>query len=178
MYGWLYKDSQNKQQGPFSTDEMAIWYQMGYFNDDLEVKRVCEKEYSKLSTRKEITEKKPTPPQQLITDSNKPDTYVDYKSITTEYDNNDNDLTQKAYFNVRTGKFENVTGKSHWEKYNIPSNHEDRLINHYFDLEAYQEYMRSKSQNEGSKKRKVTRKQIEYFKKRKVERKLKKILQS
>lgn len=154
---------------------MAIWYQMGYFHDDLEVKRVCEKEYTKLSTRKEITEKKPSPPQ-LTTDSSKPETYIDTKIITTEYDEDDS-LTQKAYFNVRTGRFENVTGKSHWEKYNIPSNHEDRLMNHYFDLEGYQEYMRSKS-NEGTKKRKVTRKQIEYFKKRKVERRLKKILQN
>jgi hypothetical protein len=36
---WFYQDPQNNIQGPFSTQEMLIWFHSGFFNDDLKIKR-------------------------------------------------------------------------------------------------------------------------------------------
>merc|ERR1719193_2085590 len=39
---WFYKDPQNEIQGPFSSSEMTEWFQAGYFNMTLMVKRGCD----------------------------------------------------------------------------------------------------------------------------------------
>lgn len=165
-HGWVYIDMSNRQQGPFSTKDMASWYHLGYFDDQLKVKRIREPTFGPIRERNEIADKNSLPP-----------VYMDVK-IKQDEDAN----VQKAFFNARTGRFENISGKSHWEQKNIPSNQDDRLIGHYFDMSGYQEYMRNVKAQEmeqgGPPQRKVTKKQIEYFKKRKEDKKRKRILQN
>lgn len=45
---WYYRDPQDQVQGPFSAVEMAEWYQAGYFDDSLCVRRANDQRYSKL----------------------------------------------------------------------------------------------------------------------------------
>lgn len=34
---WFYKDPQGNVRGPFTQQQMATWYDLGYFSDDLEI---------------------------------------------------------------------------------------------------------------------------------------------
>jgi hypothetical protein len=34
---WFYKDPQGNVRGPFTYQQMATWYDLGYFSDDLEI---------------------------------------------------------------------------------------------------------------------------------------------
>lgn len=34
---WFYKDPQGMIRGPFKQQQMAQWYEIGYFSDDLEI---------------------------------------------------------------------------------------------------------------------------------------------
>lgn len=45
---WYYQDPQNKIQGPFCATEMAEWYNAGYFDETLLVKRNCDVHFSSL----------------------------------------------------------------------------------------------------------------------------------
>ncbi|XP_074924695.1 GRB10-interacting GYF protein 2 isoform X3 [Chelonoidis abingdonii] len=48
MQKWYYKDPQGEIQGPFSNQEMAEWFQAGYFTMSLLVKRVCDENFQPL----------------------------------------------------------------------------------------------------------------------------------
>ncbi|XP_029389372.1 GRB10-interacting GYF protein 1 isoform X2 [Mus pahari] len=45
---WFYKDPQGEIQGPFTTQEMAEWFQAGYFSMSLLVKRGCDEGFQPL----------------------------------------------------------------------------------------------------------------------------------
>ncbi|XP_055688107.1 GIGYF family protein Gyf [Lutzomyia longipalpis] len=45
---WFYRDPQDMVQGPFTAIEMAEWYQAGYFDDNLCVRRMGDQRFSKL----------------------------------------------------------------------------------------------------------------------------------
>lgn len=45
---WFYKDPQGEIQGPFMTQEMAEWFQAGYFSMSLLVKRGCDEGFQPL----------------------------------------------------------------------------------------------------------------------------------
>ncbi|XP_059549601.1 GRB10-interacting GYF protein 1 isoform X3 [Myotis daubentonii] len=45
---WFYKDPQGEIQGPFTTQEMAEWFQAGYFSMALLVKRGCDEGFQPL----------------------------------------------------------------------------------------------------------------------------------
>ncbi|XP_064418488.1 GRB10-interacting GYF protein 2 isoform X2 [Latimeria chalumnae] len=45
---WFYKDPQGEIQGPFSNQEMAEWFQAGYFTMSLLVKRGCDESFQPL----------------------------------------------------------------------------------------------------------------------------------
>ncbi|XP_038624258.1 GRB10-interacting GYF protein 1 isoform X4 [Tachyglossus aculeatus] len=45
---WFYKDPQGEIQGPFATQEMAEWFQAGYFSMALLVKRGCDEGFQPL----------------------------------------------------------------------------------------------------------------------------------
>ncbi|XP_041093154.1 GRB10-interacting GYF protein 1-like isoform X4 [Polyodon spathula] len=45
---WFYKDPQGEIQGPFTTQEMAEWFQAGYFTMTLLVKRGCDEGFQPL----------------------------------------------------------------------------------------------------------------------------------
>lgn len=45
---WFYRDPQDMVQGPFSAMEMAEWYQAGYFDNNLCVRRKNDQRFSKL----------------------------------------------------------------------------------------------------------------------------------
>ncbi|XP_074839023.1 GRB10-interacting GYF protein 1 isoform X2 [Carettochelys insculpta] len=45
---WFYKDPQGEIQGPFPTQEMAEWFQAGYFSMSLLVKRGCDEGFQPL----------------------------------------------------------------------------------------------------------------------------------
>ncbi|XP_077171599.1 GRB10-interacting GYF protein 1 isoform X3 [Paroedura picta] len=45
---WFYKDPQGEIQGPFTTQEMAEWFQAGYFTMSLLVKRGCDEGFQPL----------------------------------------------------------------------------------------------------------------------------------
>lgn len=45
---WYYMDPQNKIQGPFCATEMAEWYNAGYFDEKLLVKRNCDLHFASL----------------------------------------------------------------------------------------------------------------------------------
>ncbi|XP_069502093.1 GRB10-interacting GYF protein 1 isoform X2 [Ambystoma mexicanum] len=45
---WFYKDPQGEIQGPFTTQEMAEWFQAGYFAMTLHVKRGCDEGFQPL----------------------------------------------------------------------------------------------------------------------------------
>ncbi|KAF7236774.1 GRB10-interacting GYF protein 1 [Varanus komodoensis] len=45
---WFYKDPQGEIQGPFATQEMAEWFQAGYFTMSLLVKRGCDEGFQPL----------------------------------------------------------------------------------------------------------------------------------
>ncbi|XP_073437344.1 GRB10-interacting GYF protein 2 isoform X4 [Dendrobates tinctorius] len=45
---WYYKDPQGEIQGPFSSREMAEWYQAGYFPMTLLLRRVCDEAFQPL----------------------------------------------------------------------------------------------------------------------------------
>ncbi|GAB0101008.1 hypothetical protein DMENIID0001_171250 [Sergentomyia squamirostris] len=45
---WFYRDPQDMVQGPFTAIEMAEWYQAGYFDDNLYVRRMGDQRFSKL----------------------------------------------------------------------------------------------------------------------------------
>ncbi|XP_060029410.1 GRB10-interacting GYF protein 1 isoform X2 [Erinaceus europaeus] len=45
---WFYKDPQGEIQGPFTTQEMAEWFQAGYFSMTLLVKRGCDEGFQPL----------------------------------------------------------------------------------------------------------------------------------
>ncbi|KAL8177013.1 UNVERIFIED_CONTAM: hypothetical protein K2H54_040830, partial [Gekko kuhli] len=46
---WFYKDPQGEIQGPFTTQEMAEWFQAGYFTMSLLVKRGCDEGFQPLA---------------------------------------------------------------------------------------------------------------------------------
>ncbi|KAJ7325036.1 hypothetical protein JRQ81_018056 [Phrynocephalus forsythii] len=48
MQKWFYKDPQGEIQGPFSNQEMAEWFQAGYFTMSLLVKRACDESFQPL----------------------------------------------------------------------------------------------------------------------------------
>ncbi|XP_075616913.1 GRB10-interacting GYF protein 2 isoform X12 [Balearica regulorum gibbericeps] len=48
MQKWYYKDPQGEIQGPFSNQEMAEWFQAGYFTMSLLVKRACDETFQPL----------------------------------------------------------------------------------------------------------------------------------
>ncbi|XP_053895147.1 GRB10-interacting GYF protein 2 isoform X3 [Malaclemys terrapin pileata] len=48
MQKWYYKDPQGEIQGPFSNQEMAEWFQAGYFTMSLLVKRACDENFQPL----------------------------------------------------------------------------------------------------------------------------------
>lgn len=45
---WYYRDPQGKVQGPFTATEMLEWYRAGYFDDTLNVRRVCDRKFLEL----------------------------------------------------------------------------------------------------------------------------------
>lgn len=45
---WYYRDPQGKVQGPFTTTEMHEWYRAGYFDETLNVRRVCDRQFVEL----------------------------------------------------------------------------------------------------------------------------------
>lgn len=45
---WFYRDPQGKIQGPFTATEMHEWYKAGYFDDTLNVRRVCDPQFIEL----------------------------------------------------------------------------------------------------------------------------------
>ncbi|OTF70278.1 GYF domain-containing protein, partial [Euroglyphus maynei] len=45
---WFYCDPQGQTQGPFTSQEMFEWYNGGYFNPDLLVKRATDNKFTKL----------------------------------------------------------------------------------------------------------------------------------
>lgn len=45
---WYYRDPQGKIQGPFTATEMHEWYKAGYFDDTLNVRRVCDPQFIEL----------------------------------------------------------------------------------------------------------------------------------
>lgn len=45
---WFYRDPQGKVQGPFTATEMLEWYRAGYFDDTLNVRRVCDPQFIEL----------------------------------------------------------------------------------------------------------------------------------
>lgn len=45
---WFYEDPQKKIQGPFCATEMAEWYNAGYFDEKLLVKRSCDARFTSL----------------------------------------------------------------------------------------------------------------------------------
>lgn len=45
---WYYRDPQGKVQGPFTATEMLEWYRAGYFDDTLNVRRVCDPQFLEL----------------------------------------------------------------------------------------------------------------------------------
>lgn len=52
---WFYKDLQGVRRGPFSQKQMSAWYEMGYFNDDLEIAYGENSIYLHLKNYKEIS---------------------------------------------------------------------------------------------------------------------------
>lgn len=48
MQKWYYKDPQGEIQGPFSNQEMAEWFQAGYFTMSLLIKRACDETFQPL----------------------------------------------------------------------------------------------------------------------------------
>uniref|UniRef100_G1RW70 GRB10 interacting GYF protein 2 n=1 Tax=Nomascus leucogenys TaxID=61853 RepID=G1RW70_NOMLE len=48
MQKWYYKDPQGEIQGPFNNQEMAKWFQAGYFTMSLLVKRACDESFQPL----------------------------------------------------------------------------------------------------------------------------------
>ncbi|XP_063093170.1 GRB10-interacting GYF protein 2 isoform X2 [Cavia porcellus] len=48
MQKWYYKDPQGEIQGPFNSQEMAEWFQAGYFTMSLLVKRACDESFQPL----------------------------------------------------------------------------------------------------------------------------------
>nr|XP_004610876.1 unnamed protein product [Sorex araneus] len=48
MQKWYYKDPQGEIQGPFNNQEMAEWFQAGYFTMSLLVKRACDESFQPL----------------------------------------------------------------------------------------------------------------------------------
>ncbi|ETE57974.1 PERQ amino acid-rich with GYF domain-containing protein 1, partial [Ophiophagus hannah] len=50
---WFYKDPQGEIQGPFTTQEMAEWFQAGYFAMSLLVKRGCDEGFQPLGELQE-----------------------------------------------------------------------------------------------------------------------------
>lgn len=48
MIKWFYCDPQGQTQGPFTSQEMFEWYNGGYFNPDLLVKRASDSKFTKL----------------------------------------------------------------------------------------------------------------------------------
>ena len=81
---WFYKDPNGTVQGPFPADDMFEWNSMGYFKDDLLVRRSIDREFTTLGKTlarygtdpfkatkhpptlkpKEVPVSAPTPPQQ------------------------------------------------------------------------------------------------------------------
>ncbi|XP_031629871.1 GIGYF family protein CG11148 isoform X2 [Contarinia nasturtii] len=45
---WFYRDPQGKVQGPFTATEMLEWYRAGYFDETLNVRRVCDPQFIEL----------------------------------------------------------------------------------------------------------------------------------
>lgn len=48
MERWYYRDPQGKVQGPFTATEMLEWYRAGYFDETLNVRRVCDPQFIEL----------------------------------------------------------------------------------------------------------------------------------
>merc|ERR1712131_252479 len=48
MMEWFYKDPSNNIQGPFSSNDMAEWFEAGYFKKDLLIRRSCDQEFLSL----------------------------------------------------------------------------------------------------------------------------------
>lgn len=48
MERWYYRDPQRKVQGPFTATEMLEWYRAGYFDETLNVRRVCDPQFIEL----------------------------------------------------------------------------------------------------------------------------------
>lgn len=45
---WFYRDPQGEVQGPFTATEMLEWYRAGYFDETLNVRRVCDPQFIEL----------------------------------------------------------------------------------------------------------------------------------
>ena len=51
---WVYLDNDEKQQGPFTTEQMKGWYAAGYLQPDRQVKKGASPDYMPLSSCAEL----------------------------------------------------------------------------------------------------------------------------
>jgi hypothetical protein len=51
---WVYLDNDEKQQGPFTTEQMKGWYAAGYLQPDRQVKKGASPDYIALSSCPEL----------------------------------------------------------------------------------------------------------------------------
>ncbi|CAO3666627.1 unnamed protein product [Rhizopus microsporus] len=80
--------------------------------------------------------------------------------------------TSQAFFNARTGRFTTAEDANRLNPENLSiENRATRQMQFYFDVDAYTEQRNRQRMMEKGTKRKLTRKEIEYFKKMKQEKK-------
>jgi hypothetical protein len=59
---WFYRDPQGSVQGPFTTQEMGLWYTQGYFSGKLLLRRECDKLFITLGEMGKIYGRNPFVP--------------------------------------------------------------------------------------------------------------------
>jgi len=134
---WLYLDSQELEQGPFSLAEMRAWWIGGFFPADLKVRLQREYKFLLLQGREDyILFKDPNAPDPpLVEQSNSDDSNNGSSSQKTETPPGTKPQYQEysitGTFNSKTGRWESKT----WDK---PNDRAIRQMSHYFDLEKYQ----------------------------------------
>jgi hypothetical protein len=191
---WVYLDTSNQQQGPFSTEEIRAWWLSGYFHADLQIKKVSEDNFSALITRSEIIAAPSTAATQYNNNNATAGHYAPqgHYAAQDEYagealtPGDEEEYTQVAYFNRLNGRFGGTSGGTYWDKKSLPTDREGRLLAHYMDIDAYQEAMRQRQyqkemgmlkDEDPLKKVRNKRKVIEQFKKKKEDRKKRRLIQ-
>jgi len=203
--GWFYIDTNQQQQGPFTTRDMKEWYVAGFFTDDMLVSRVNMSEWKLVVECEEFKhlEKKPIREHAYVLTSEEPVAMAYYPGFSGQNPyysfgtapsveqtqpekkkkkkDRDPEKEKRRELAIQTAFLNLQSGRvqsnslDYWTAKGLPTDRDGRMLAHYLDIDSYQDQMRLAKQNPVAK-HKTTKKMVKAFKKKKEDKKRRRAL--